>query len=104
MVETRKPTLIQNINGWLTPILVGIVVAVAGFIALEAVTLGKTVTTIGVIQKEVRANQTEMKTDVKEIRQTVNGVSDKLDLHMIMRDSNSRIHHRIINCSICHTK
>jgi hypothetical protein len=106
MSETRKPTFIQNINGWMTPILVGVVIAVAGFIALEAVQLGKTVSTIGTIQTEVRANQSEMKSDIKEIRVTVEKVSEKLDTHMVVRDANSKIHHRttVTPCNKCHDK
>ena len=104
MTETRKPTFIQNINGWMTPILVGVVITVAGFIAIEAVQLGKTVSTIGTIQKEVRASQTDMKSDIKEIRLTVNAVSEKLDTHMVVRDVNSKIHHRnqVTPCNKCH--
>ena len=106
MSDTRKPTFIQNINGWMTPILVGVVIAVAGFIAIEAVQLGKTVSTIGTIQTEVRANQTEMKSDIKEIRMTVEKVSEKLDAHMITKEVNSKIHHRnqVTPCNKCHDK
>ena len=106
MSDTRKPTFIQNINGWMTPILVGVVITVCAFIANEAIQLGKTVSTIGTIQKEVRANQTDMKSDIKEIRITVAAVSEKLDTHMVVRDVNSKIHHRstVTPCNKCHDK
>ena len=104
MSETRKPTIIQSINGWMTPILVGVVITVCAFIANEAIQLGKTVSTIGTIQKEVRANQTDMKSDIKEIRVAVDKVSDKLDTHMVANEVNSKIHHRtpVTPCNKCH--
>jgi hypothetical protein len=106
MSDTRKPTFIQNINGWMTPILVGVVITVCAFIANESIQLGKTVSTIGTIQREVRANQTDMKSDIKEIRITVAAVSEKLDTHMVVREVNSKIHHRsqVVPCNKCHGK
>jgi hypothetical protein len=106
MSDTRKPTFIQNINGWMTPILVGVVITVCAFIANESIQLGKTVSTIGTIQREVRANQTDMKSDIKEIRITVAAVSEKLDAHMITKEVNSKIHHRstVTPCNKCHDK
>jgi len=102
------PTFIQHVSEWLMPVLTVAIIGVGGYIANRVWNMNETLHTVATIQKEVRANQAEMKVEIKEIKVITENNGTKLDDHLlttgVLQQSTSKIHHRsgIVTCTGCH--
>ena len=103
------PTFIQHVSEWLMPILTVAIIGVGGYIANRVWNMNETINVVATVQKEVRANQADMKVEIKEIKTITENNGTKLDDHLlstgILQQSTSKIHHRsgIVECTGCHT-
>ena len=102
------PTFIQHVSEWLLPILTVTILGVGGYIANRVWNMNETINVVATVQKEVRANQADMKVEIKEIKIITENNGTKLDDHLlttgVLQQSTSKIHHRsgIVECTGCH--
>jgi len=85
-------------------------IGVGGYIGNRVWNMNETVNTVATIQKEVRANQADMKVNIESIGAKVEENGSKLDDHLlatgILQQSSSNLHHRrdMVVCTGCHNK
>jgi len=104
----EPPKFIQHVSEWMMPLLTVTVLSIGGYIANRVWSMNETLHTVATVQKEVRANQREMKVEINEIKTIVDNNGGKLDEHLfaqgILSQSSSKLHHRagIVACTGCH--